>query len=138
MTEKAVKSNACFFLFSTQLIGEDTIHKLTSEHPEYVERLITSKSNGLGGGNACILNPEGDIISNVLAENQEGIVTAEIDLAEIGIANFFGDTTGHYCNPAVHLEVENEKKSVVRFGAEKENYAITFAEIMKGGRSYVS
>lgn len=116
-------SNACFVIFSTQIIGEMTLDILCKEHPEYLNSLPTSMTNGIGGGNACILNPDGDIISDVLPENKEGIVTADIDLSAIGIANFFGDTTGHYCNPAVFLEVDRTPKKIVRaYGEELDSF----------------
>lgn len=129
-------SNACFVIFSTDVITQEMINILTEGHPEYISCLPTYKSNGLGGGNACIIDPDGVVISDKLNEDEEGIVTADLDLAMIGVVNFFGDTTGHYCNPAVHLEVDITPRKIVNVSGTPTDYSIpydTIKEFLKGG-----
>ncbi len=119
-------SNACFVIFATQVMDKATVDALCKDHPEYLDKLPTCENGGIGGGASCIMNPDGDIISNTLAPDEEGIVTAELDLSAIGIANFFGDTTGHYCNPAVHLEVSCTPRKVVNFNGCQQELAISY------------
>lgn len=90
---------------------------LCKDHPEY-EKLLP-----IGGGKACVIGPNGLVVSDTLPEDEEGIVTADIDIAAIGIENFERDTTGHYCNPSVRLIVDRTPRKVVWFeGAEPDNY----------------
>lgn len=110
-------SNACFVIFSTSIVTQEMIDILCKDHPEY-EKLLP-----IGGGKACVLSPNGLVISDTLPENEEGVVTADIDIAAIGIENFERDTTGHYCNPSVRLIVDRTPRKVVWFeGAEPDNY----------------
>lgn len=119
-------SNACYVIMSTQVMDQGTVDLLCKDHPEYLGKLPTCETAGIGGGAACIINPDGLIVSNTLSPDEEGIVTAEIDLAAIGVANFFGDTTGHYCNPAIHLEVNTTPRKVVNFNGSQQDLAISF------------
>jgi cyanide dihydratase len=131
-------SDCCYVIMSTQVMDQATKDLLTkpsegllhNEHPEY-ERFFGYGEGGLGGGHACILNPDGEIISDVLAEDEEGLVYADLDLKMIGIANFFGDTTGHYCNPAVHLEVDVTPRKVVRFSGEPVDNSLSYESMQQ-------
>lgn len=123
-------SNACYLLFSTQVMNQETLDFFCKEHEEFKERLI--KDSLLpAGGRACILDPDGVVISNVLEEGEEGFVTAQIDLAAIGVANFFGDTTGHYCNPAVWLEVDKTPQKVVRWTGKETDPTVSYEVLME-------
>ena len=132
-------SNACFVIMSTQVMNQQTLDLLTkpspnllvTEHPEYEELLLQYGQNGIGGGNARILNPDGVIISDTLQEDEEGVVCANIDLHMIGIANFFGDTTGHYCNPAVHLEVDVNPRQVVKFNNRQPDNSLSYKQMQE-------
>lgn len=118
-------SNACYLIFSTQVLNEETLNFFSANHPEYAEKIIRGDLEK-AGGRAFVLNPDGEVISNTLAENEEGFVTAKIDLAAIGVANFFGDTTGHYCNPVVWLEVEKTHQKVVRVTGKEAAVSIPY------------
>ena len=52
-----------------------------------------------GGGSSRIYAPDGQIISNLLPHNEEGIVYAEIDLSMIPLAKAAADPSGHYSRP---------------------------------------
>lgn len=55
----------------------------------------------LGGGVARVYGPEGALRTAPLPFDEEGIVYAEIDLADIDIAKTFADPVGHYSRPDV-------------------------------------
>lgn len=54
-----------------------------------------------GGGFARIYGPDGSRLGNDLAEGEEGLVMAEIDLGIIAIAKSAADPAGHYARPDV-------------------------------------
>jgi aliphatic nitrilase len=54
-----------------------------------------------GGGFARIYAPDGSPIGNTLAENEEGLVVADIDLGMISLAKSAADPAGHYARPDV-------------------------------------
>ena len=55
----------------------------------------------VGGGFARIYAPDGSSIGQALAEDQEGIVYADIDLGMISLAKAAADPAGHYARPDV-------------------------------------
>lgn len=55
----------------------------------------------VGGGFTRIFAPDGSSIGNILPEDQEGIVYAEIDLGMISLAKAAADPAGHYARPDV-------------------------------------
>jgi aliphatic nitrilase len=54
-----------------------------------------------GGGFAGIYAPDGQLISAVLPETEEGLVRADIDLGMISLAKAAADPAGHYSRPDV-------------------------------------
>lgn len=52
-----------------------------------------------GGGSSRIYAPDGQIISNLIPHNEEGIVYGEIDLSMIPLAKAAADPSGHYSRP---------------------------------------
>jgi len=66
-------------------------------------------------GGACIVDPLGQVLAGPLWD-EEGIVTAEIDLARIRQAMYDFDPVGHYSRPDVfQLTVDVRAKPAVRF-----------------------
>ena len=65
-------------------------------------------------GGSAIVSPFGDYLAGPLF-GEQGILTAEIDMAEIARGRFDFDVTGHYAKPDVFRLIvdESEKKSVV-------------------------
>ena len=55
----------------------------------------------VGGGYAQIYAPDGQMISNSLAPEEEGLVYADIDLGMISLAKGPADPAGHYSRPDV-------------------------------------
>jgi nitrilase len=75
-------------------------------------------------GRSAIVNPMGEIIAGPL-EGTEGILTAEIDLAEIPRAKFDFDVTGHYARSDIfHLVVDRRPKPAVSWISAPENESV--------------
>ena len=53
----------------------------------------------VGGGYARIYGPDGSPMGNTLAEDEEGLVLADIDLGIISLAKAAADPVGHYARP---------------------------------------
>lgn len=69
-------------------------------------------------GRSAIVNPMGDIVAGPL-EGREGMLLAEIDLAEIPRAKFDFDVTGHYARPDVfRLVVDRRQKPAVSWTSD--------------------
>ncbi len=67
-----------------------------------------------GGGSSRIYAPDGQIISNLLDEHEEGIVYAEIDLSLIPLAKAAADPSGHYSRPdATRLLLDKRPRPAV-------------------------
>ena len=64
-----------------------------------------------GGGYANIFGPDGQTLAEPLAETEEGILIAEIDLNMIAIAKAAADPTGHYSRPDVFRLMFNRSKN---------------------------
>lgn len=84
----------CFVLASCALISDDMV-TLLAETPEHHELIAA------GGGHSRIFGPDGNALCEPLAENEEGILYADIDLGAISIAKCFADPVGHYARPDV-------------------------------------
>ena len=54
-----------------------------------------------GGGFTAIYAPDGQLMHAPLAEDQEGIVYADLDLGMISLAKAAADPAGHYARPDV-------------------------------------
>jgi nitrilase len=59
-------------------------------------------------GGSAIISPLGEILSGPLFD-QEGILYADLDLAEVARSRFDFDVTGHYARPDVFQLIVNEK-----------------------------
>lgn len=84
----------CFVLASCALIS-DAMVALLAETPEHHELIAA------GGGHSRIFGPDGNALCEPLAENEEGILYADINLGAISIAKCFADPVGHYARPDV-------------------------------------
>jgi aliphatic nitrilase len=66
----------------------------------------------VGGGFARIYGPDGSMLAPPLAETEEGILYADIDLDFIGVAKAAYDPVGHYSRPDVLRLLFNNKPAV--------------------------
>ena len=64
------------------------------------DELYGTDDDWLARGNSCIVGPDGDLLAGPLV-GEEGIVTAEIDLARARSARRQFDPVGHYARPDV-------------------------------------
>ena len=97
-----------FVISSTQIHTEEIYEKMgkLSPYDAFVE---------YGGGNACIIAPNGKILTEKLPRNQEGIVYADIDLKKIVDCKYQIDPAGHYSNKTMKMVVDRTPSPVVSF-----------------------
>jgi nitrilase len=72
-----------------------------------------------GGGFTRIYGPEGTELAQPLAEDEEGIVYADLDFSLIAIAKSAADPVGHYSRPDVFQLLFNPRPNRVMVSAEK-------------------
>jgi nitrilase len=75
-----------------------------------VEELANQPEVMCRGGSA-IISPLGELLAGPLFD-QEGILYAELDLAEVARSKFDFDVVGHYARPDVFQLVVNEKPAL--------------------------
>ncbi len=84
----------CFVVAPCGVISQDMLDVLVENdvHAELVKK---------GGGHARIFGPDGQSLCEKLAEDEEGLLVAELDLNAITMAKCFADPVGHYARPDV-------------------------------------
>jgi len=84
----------CFVLAPCGVVSQEMIDLLvdTPDKAALLQR---------GGGHAMICAPDGRPMTEKLPEDADGLVYAEIDLAEIALAKSAADPVGHYSRPDV-------------------------------------
>jgi nitrilase len=85
----------CFVLAPCATVSAEMIKTLCGDDPTKRQLLLE------GGGFTAIYAPDGQLISEVLPEGQEGIVYADLDLGMISLAKAAADPAGHYSRPDV-------------------------------------
>ncbi len=85
----------CFVLAPCATVSAEMIQMLCGDDPMKRQLLLQ------GGGFTGIYAPDGQLISEVLPEGQEGIVYADLDLGMISLAKAAADPAGHYSRPDV-------------------------------------
>jgi aliphatic nitrilase len=115
----------CFVLAPCSLVTRDIQDELCQGDPEK-EALCP-----LGGGYTRIYAPDGQEIGTQIAQDEEGLVFADIDLGMIAFAKAAADPAGHYAKRDATRLLLNRKKQrpVVAFddapGWEDENELAT-------------
>jgi nitrilase len=106
----------CFVLSCNQFVSRSMYPKHWLALPE-----LANASEVITPGRSAIVNPMGEIIAGPL-EGREGILTAEIDLAEIPRARFDFDVTGHYARPDIfRLTVDRRPTPAVTWLSESQS-----------------
>lgn len=97
----------CFVLSSNQFC-------IRKDYPENYPCDLPSDPNAIvSPGGSCIVNPLGQILAGPLW-NEEGVITAEIDLSDVSRALYDFDPVGHYSRPDVFsLTVDKREKRAV-------------------------
>lgn len=107
-TQMYAMEGQTFVLCSTQVVGK-AAHKFFCETQTH-EKLI-----GYGGGFAQIFGPDGRSLAERLPADGEGILYAEINLAEITMAKQAADPVGHYSRPDVlSLQFNDQAQRAVK------------------------
>ena len=79
---------------------------------------LASQPEVMCRGGSAVISPLGDVIAGPLYD-QEGILYADLDLAEVARSKFDFDVVGHYARPDVFQLSVNERPLLpVAFGAE--------------------
>ncbi|KAK7423529.1 Carbon-nitrogen hydrolase [Neonectria punicea] len=98
--------SASFVLHATAVISEGSIDFL---------KTAGNMFGTPGGGSSAIFGPDGRKLSKDLAETEEGLIYATLDLHEIHKVKGFVDVCGHYSRPDVlWLGVDGETKAHIR------------------------
>ncbi len=84
----------CFVLAPTSVVDDRTLEMMANKQG-------SSEPFRKGGGYSMIYAPDGRPLTEPLAEDEEGILYADIDLALIDLAKLAADPTGHYSRPDV-------------------------------------
>jgi nitrilase len=96
-----------FVLASNQYSTKSMYPADLRAHPE-----IEALSDPLCKGGSVIVSPYGSILAGPLWD-REGMLYAELDMAEVARSRFDFDPSGHYARPDVfHLEVENQPEPI--------------------------
>lgn len=93
----------CFVLGCNQFLTKDSY----ADDLECIEDLA-SLPHVLCRGGSAIVSPLGEYIAGPLFD-QEGILTADLDLADVAQAKFDFDVVGHYARPDIFRLSVNEK-----------------------------
>jgi nitrilase len=84
------------------------------DHFEFKERFYGGAGEWINEGDSAILNPNGKFIAGPLHE-EEGILYAEVDLAQMRGSRWMLDVAGHYARPDVfELIVHREARPMIR------------------------
>jgi nitrilase len=84
----------CYVIASSAVVSQEMVD-LLCDTPEKHDLLK------VGGGFSMIFGPDGSPLCQPLAEDAEGILYADADVAAIAIAKSAADPTGHYSRPDV-------------------------------------
>jgi nitrilase len=78
---------ACFVLISTQVLSEENLEKTKTAGQPFFAGVERGDGKGKGGGGfAMIFGPDGRPLCEPLGKGEEGILTADVDLATIDFA----------------------------------------------------
>ena len=84
----------CFVIAPCATVSKEMVQMLCTD--DMKKQLLLE-----GGGFARIYAPDGQLMHAPLAENEEGLVYADLDLGMISLAKAAADPAGHYARPDV-------------------------------------
>ena len=93
----------CFVLGCNQFVTKEMV-------PQDLEGLedLAAQPEILSRGGSAIISPLGEVLAGPLYD-QEGILYADLDLADVARSKFDFDVVGHYARPDVFQLIVNEK-----------------------------
>lgn len=112
----------CYVISSTQIHTQEIYEKI-GEIPAYKSFVE------YGGGDACIIGPNGKILTEKLPRDQEGIVYADLDLEKLVDCKYQIDPAGHYSNKTLSMTVNRTPSPVVSFIGEGADTSLKYSEI---------
>lgn len=124
--------SARFYALATQsyVISSTQIH--TQEIYEKMGRLPAYEGFvEYGGGDACIIGPNGKILTEKLLKNAEGLAYADIDLEKIVDCKYQIDPAGHYSNKTLRMLVDQDPQPVVNFAGEEKECSVKYEELQE-------
>jgi len=81
-----------------------------------------------GGGHGGVWNPRGTRLTDPLPPDKEGLLYADIDLAELIDCKYLIDCAGHYSKGGVtSLTFNQDAQNAVRFTGRQDDYAIPYS-----------
>ncbi len=107
----------CTLTKANMLDGLNSIIKTEADKDalELIESIPVSNNAFVLKGGSAIINPDTSYLEEPL-QKENGIITAELDIAKLSEGNLFLDTNGHYSRPDVfQLTVDTRKKLNVHF-----------------------
>lgn len=106
-------SCGCFVILSASTNSEQMVAALAASADDEAFMRDPEKTGG-----SAIINPVGEVIAGPLPGDQEGVVYADVDLAECIRAKGVHDFAGHYNRADVYqLSVNTEPSELVTIGA---------------------
>lgn len=95
----------CFVLASNQYVTK-------ADYPDRYQADLVDEPDVMSAGGSVIISPLGDVLAGPLW-NQEGLLTAELDFAELVKSKLDFDCVGHYARPDIfQLSVVNQPDMV--------------------------
>jgi nitrilase len=102
----------CFVLAPCAIISQEMFDMLCDT--PHKAHLLNPRGGKPGGGFTVIYGPDGRALCEPLAENEEGLLFADLDPEKITLAKAVADPTGHYARAdAVQLVVNRSKRRVM-------------------------
>lgn len=95
---------SCFVIAPCATVSEEMI-ALLCDSPDKHQLLHA------GGGHAVIYGPDGAPLCDKLAQDQEGLLIADLDFSAISVAKSVADPAGHYSRPDVTRLLLNRRKA---------------------------
>ena len=102
----------CFVLAPCAVISQE-MFALLCDTPEKA-RLLNPTTGKAGGGFSVIYGPDGRLLCAPLAEDEEGILYADLDPQQITLAKATADPVGHYARgDALQLVINRSRRRVL-------------------------
>jgi len=117
-----------YVVMATQIHTDEILNKITGATGQ------GGAYKGLvdyGGGDACIIGPNGRILTEKLPPNQEGIVYADIDLEKLVDCKYQIDPAGHYSNKSLTMNFNRRPQPVVNFFGGDSTDFIPYEDMQK-------